>query len=310
MNAEATAVVNVEKFNYAPVWTGVTIQAREGQVSDQIAPEVHDINLWDSHTFNILTNPTHGTVREYFGRMEYTPNPGFYGEDSFTFRATDQEGLSVEGEGKVTVTQFNFAPTGITPSTVKMYAGIGGTAVLKVIDPNNWGSHTLQVVKQPAHGSVTVNGMSITYKTDGEADTSVQIRAIDQDGLYIDQDIVLKLLPAWEMFKDRTVQPTSATPSIPAVKHQMTTRSGAFALRILDQNVIKALGGEIIAIVTPDSKVGVTLQHRELSQGIGMRLVPTKMTRSLKMHFRIVPATSLGRRPPMSGATRVPWPTS
>lgn len=281
MNAEATAVVNVEKFNYAPVWTGVTIQAREGQVSDQVAPEVHDINLRDSHTFNILTNPTHGTVREYFGRMEYTPNPGFYGEDSFTFRATDQEGLSVEGEGKVTVTQFNFAPTGITPSTVKMYAGIGGTAVLKVIDPNNWGSHTLQVVKQPAHGSVTVNGMSITYKTDSQADTSVQVRAIDQDGLYVDQVVVLKLLPAWEMFKDREVQPTSVTPSIPAVKHQMTTRSGAYAFRIPDQEIIQALGGEIIAIVTPDSKVGVTLEHRELAQGIGMRLVPTKITANL-----------------------------
>lgn len=281
MIAEATALVNVTKFNYAPAWTGVTIHAREGLVSDQVAPEVQDINLWDSHTFKILTNPVHGTVRVFYGRMEYTPNPGFYGEDTFTFSATDQGGLSVEGDGKVTVSQFNFAPTGITPSTVKMYAGIGGTVDLKVIDPNNWGSHTLQIVKQPAHGHVTVNGMSITYKTDGEADTSVQIRAIDQDGLYIDQDIVLKLLPAWEMFKDRTVQPTSATPSIPAVKHQMTTRSGAFALRILDQNVIKALGGEIIAIVTPDSKVGVTLQHRELSQGIGMRLVPTKMTADL-----------------------------
>jgi len=281
MKAEATAVVNVAKFNYAPTWTGVIIQAREGQVSDQVDPEVHDINLWDSHTFKILTNPTHGTVRVFYGRMEYTPNPGFYGEDSFTFSATDQEGLSVEGEGKVTVTQFNFAPTGITPSTVKMYAGIGGTADLKVIDPNNWGSHTLQVVKQPAHGHVTVKGMSITYKTDGQAETSVQIRAIDQDGLYVDQDVVLKLLPAWEMFKDREVQPTSVAPSIPAVKHQMTTRLGAYALRIPDQEVIQALGGEIIAIVTPDSKVGVTLEHRELSQGTGMRLVPTKMTADL-----------------------------
>ncbi|MEE4126682.1 MULTISPECIES: Ig-like domain-containing protein [Pseudomonas] len=281
MSAEAIAVVNVAKFNYAPTWTGVTIQAREGQVSDQVDPEVHDINLWDSHTFKILTNPAHGTVRVFYGRMEYTPNPGFYGEDSFTFSATDQEGLSVEGEGKVTVTQFNFAPTAITPSTVKVYAGIGGTADLKVIDPNNWGSHTLQVVKQPAHGHVTVEGMSITYKTDGQAETSVQIRAIDQDGLYVDQDIVLKLVPAWEMFKDREVKPTSVAPSIPAVRHQMTTRLGAFALRIPDQEVIQALGGEIIAIVTPDSKVGVTLEHRELSQGIGMRLVPAKLSAEL-----------------------------
>lgn len=281
MFADGTATITVEHFNYPPTWTGVTIKTKEGQISDHYAPTVEDINLWDTHSFAIVTNPANGTVRVFVDRIEYTPNPGFYGEDSFTFSATDQGGLSVEGEGKVTVTQFNFAPTGITPSAVKMYAGIGGTADLEVIDPNNWGSHTLQVVKQPAHGHVTVDGMSITYKTDGQAETSVQVRAIDQDGLYVDRDIVLKMLPAWEMFKDRQVQPTSVAPSIPAVKHQMTTRLGAYALRIPDQEVIQALGGEIIAIVTPDSKVGVTLEHRELSQGAGMRLVPTKMTADL-----------------------------
>lgn len=281
MKAEATAVVDVVKFNYPPTWAGVSIQAREGQVSDQVAPEVHDINLWDSHTFKIITNPTHGAVRVFYGRIEYTPNAGFYGDDSFTFSATDQEGLSVVGEGKVTVTKFNYAPTDITPATLKMYAGIGGTAELKVIDPNNWGSHTLQVVKQPVHGHVVVEGMSITYKTDGDTESTVQIRAIDQDGLYIDRDIALKLLPAWEMFKGREVRPTSLAPSIPAVKHQMTTRSGAYAFRLPDQEVIRSLGSEIIAIVTPSSKVGVTLEHRELSQGIGMRLVPTKLNAEL-----------------------------
>lgn len=281
MKAEATAVVDVVKFNYAPTWTGVNIQAREGQVSDQIDPVVHDLNLWDSHTFKIVTNPMHGSVRVFYGRIEYTPNQGFYGEDSFTFSATDQEGLSVVGEGNVVVAKFNYAPTDITPSTLKMYAGIGGSAELQVIDPNNWGSHTLQVVKQPAHGHVMVEGMGITYKTDGDTESTVQIRATDQDGLFIDREIVLKLLPAWEMFKDREVRPTSVAPAIPAVKHQMTTRSGAYALRLPDQQIIKELGGEIIAIVTPSSKVGVTLEHRELSQGVGMRLVPTKMNAEL-----------------------------
>lgn len=191
---------------------------------------------------------------------------------------------------------------------MKMYEGIGGTADLKVIDPNNWGSHTLQVVKQPAHGHVTVEGMSITYKTDGQAETSVQIRAIDQDGLYVDQDVVLKLLPAWEMFKDREVQPTSVAPSIPAVKHQMTTRLGAYALRIPDQKVIQALGGEIIAIVTPDSKVGVTLEHRELSQGTGMRLVPTKDCRSAGGPFRWPGCWGRWPGAGLSQSRRYDWP--
>jgi hypothetical protein len=278
MKAEATAIVNVAKFNYAPTWTGVTIHAREGQVSDHVEPEVHDINLWDSHTFKILTNPTHGTVREFYGRIEYTPNPGFYGEDSFSFSATDQEGLSVEGEGKVIVTQFNYAPTDINPSTVKMYAGIGGTADLEVIDPNNWGTHTLEVVGQPAHGSASIDGFKLTVRTDDDSETSVRVKATDQDGLVFEKNIVVKFDSAWGMFEGRNVLASGAEAAVPAVKHFMTRRNGTHALLIDDASVLSALGSDIVAIVTPDSPVGLTLEHRELAPEIGMRLTPSKLT--------------------------------
>ncbi|MBN0979136.1 tandem-95 repeat protein [Pseudomonas sp. SDM007_2] len=279
----AIVVISVTWVNDAPASTGALIKASEGMISDHVAPWVIDVDTiyGDIHTFTIEQQPSNGSAKLVSGLLEYTPNPAFYGSDTFIIKATDSEGLSVEGPVTVEVTKFNYKPTAITPTEVEMYSGIGGTAELKVLDPNKWGANTLEIARQPAHGNVTISGMSIIYKTDGDADTSVLVRATDQDGLYIEQEVALNFLPAWDMFKDRTVQPSAVRPKVPAVKAQMTNRSGLYALQILDHKIIEALGSEIIAITTPDSEVGVTLQHRELAQGIGMRLVPHKLTADL-----------------------------
>lgn len=272
--------VDVTWVNDAPTETGAQIKTFEGMISDHVDPWVKDVDIvyGDTHTFTILEQPKKGSARVVGNRLEYSPSDKFFGSDFFVIKAVDREGLSVEGVVNVVVEKFNYRPTSITPNNLYMYAGIGGRANLNVVDPNLWGSHTLSIVKQPSHGTVSVDGLDIIYKTDGDAETSVVVRATDQDGLFVDQTIYLKFLPAWDMFKGREVRPTSLAPSIPAIKHQLTTRSGAFAFQLSDKNIIQSLGNEIIAIVTPDSAVGVSLEHRELIQGLGMRLVPSKLT--------------------------------
>ena len=272
--------VAVTWVNDAPSETGAQIKTFEGMISDHVEPWVKDVDIvyGDTHTFTIVVQPQNGSARVVGNRLEYSPSDKFSGSDSFVIKAVDREGLSVEGVVNVVVEKFNYRPTAITPDKLNMYAGIGGGANLSVVDPNLWGGHTLSIVKQPSHGTVSINGFEIIYKTDGDTETSVVIRATDQDGLFVDQTIELKFVPAWDMFKGREIRPTSLAPSIPAIKHQLTSRSGAFAFQLSDQNIIQSLGNEIIAIVTPDSKVGVSLEHRELIQGAGMRLVPSKLT--------------------------------
>jgi len=266
----------------APTSTGATIAAKEGMESDHVLPWVKDVDIpyGDFHTYSIEEQPSNGSAKVVYGRLEYKPNEAYFGEDSFKIRATDQDGLSVVGSVSVTVSKFNYAPTAITPAVVGFYAGAGGEASLSVQDPNTWGSHTLEVAAQPAHGQVTFQGFKLIYKTDGSTDSVVRVRAIDQGGLFYEQDITLKMRPISELFDGREVVATTAAPKVPAVKTQIANRSGAYALQVRDANILAALGDDVIAFVSPSSEVGVSLQHRGLTPGEGMRLDATKRTAS------------------------------
>ena len=43
----------------------------------------------DTLTFNVLTQPTNGTLSGTAPNLTYTPSPDFEGTDSFTFEITD-----------------------------------------------------------------------------------------------------------------------------------------------------------------------------------------------------------------------------
>ncbi|MCT8950425.1 tandem-95 repeat protein [Pseudomonas tolaasii] len=270
--------VEVTYVNDAPVATGATILAKEGMISDHVEPWVVDVDLpyGDEITFQIVSQPANGSAKLVFGMLEYTPNPQFFGNDAFIIRATDKVGASVEGSVSVVVAKFNYAPTDILPGVVSMFGGIGGTTELKVVDPNTWGSHQLTVIGQPAHGTATIDGNTLTIRTDDSADTTVRIRAVDQDGLTFEKNIVLKFGPAWGMFEGREVKPSGTQVSVPAVATFMTRRDGSYGLQLNDAAVISTLGDEIIAAVTPNSAVGIKLESRDLVPASGMRLTPTK----------------------------------
>jgi hypothetical protein len=277
-----TIQVEVTYVNDPPVATGGSILAREGMASDHIDPWVEDVDLpyGDVHTFEIVEQPANGQAKVIFGRLEYTPNPQYFGPDKFVIRATDREGEFVDGEVDVTVETFNYAPTDIIPGTLNLYAGIGGTAELAVTDPNTWGSYTLSVVQQPAHGTASVEGNTLLIRTDGADSTTIRVMATDQDGLTFEKNIVVNFQSAWEMFRGREVRPSGAEVSIPAVTHFMTRRNGTYALQLNDAAVIDELGSDIIAVVTPDSPVGLKVEHRDLAPEIGMRLKPTTLSES------------------------------
>nr|WP_079235581.1 MULTISPECIES: Ig-like domain-containing protein [Pseudomonas] len=274
---EGTITINVTAVNDVPTHTGATISANEGQPSEPTAPWVTDVDTpyGDLHTFSIESQPANGTVALVDGKLIYTPAAQFHGEDTFTIRATDGEGESVVGTALVTVNKFNFAPTDIIPGDISFYEGIGVTTVITVVDPNNWGSHNLDVVTQPGHGDVTISGNELTFKTDGSTETAVKLRATDQDGQATEKTIALKVRPASEFFDGRQVIETGVTSAFPAVRKQMKTTQGNFALQFTDEPVISALGKDLAAYVTPDSEVGVSLESRELAQSQGMRLVPS-----------------------------------
>ena len=195
MTADGEAQVTVAKFNYPPSMTSVSIHTRESAPSTPTMPTVEDLNTWDSHVFEVIQEAAHGQVTVTENGLVYTPVAGFYGADSFRFAAIDQEGYLVEGQGSVVVDQYNLAPIAITPPALRMYERRGGSAALHVTDPNVGDTHTLEVLQQPAHGSITLQGNVLSYVTTGDANTFVVIRATDQGGLHHDQAVQLNFVP-------------------------------------------------------------------------------------------------------------------
>lgn len=83
----------------------------------------------DSVSFLLVNNPSHGTLgfNSATGEFTYTPTPDFVGADSFSYRLSDGNGLSVT-TANVTIDVVNHAPSFVPYSVVDLgEADIQGT---------------------------------------------------------------------------------------------------------------------------------------------------------------------------------------
>src|ERR1043166_9702296 len=62
-------------------------------------------------TYNVLTNPAHGTLSGSNGTETYTPAPDFNGTDTFTYNVTDGTHTSNTSTVTITISEVNDAPT-------------------------------------------------------------------------------------------------------------------------------------------------------------------------------------------------------
>jgi hypothetical protein len=88
----------------APAATGAKRPLLEG-TTVTFVPWVNDPNTSDTFTFHVLTQPSNGTASAVNNHQElqYAPNSGFTGTDSFTYRAKDQAGNLVKGTARFRV---------------------------------------------------------------------------------------------------------------------------------------------------------------------------------------------------------------
>src|SRR5262249_13054735 len=109
-----TVTVTVNQINHAPVAVDDLYTTRAGQppltvtAANGLLPNDTDSND-DPLTAVLVANPAHGKlVFNTDGSFTYTPNAGFSGTDSFTYRAYDAQALSNVATVSLTV---NHAPT-------------------------------------------------------------------------------------------------------------------------------------------------------------------------------------------------------
>jgi hypothetical protein len=125
-----------------------------------------DPEIKDNLTAVIVSKPLNGTLTEInqnTGVVKYTPNPGFTGVDSFTFKANDGKVDSNPGTVKITVNQqqqqppsepLNHAPVVNNQSvTTSMNKPVDIT--LTASDPEIKDNLTAAIVSKPLHGTLS-----------------------------------------------------------------------------------------------------------------------------------------------------------
>jgi VCBS repeat-containing protein len=244
----ATVTITVNPVNDPPVAvadsysvnedTTLTVNATAGVLANDTDVEGNSL------TAIKLTNPSNGTVTlNADGSLTYTPNPNFYGTDSFTYKAND--GALDSGAATVTITvhAVNDPPTAINNSygtDEDTPLSVSAPGVLANDSDPEGSILTAIKVSDPAHGTVTVNANgsftytpnpnftgidSFTYKAnDGALDSNVATVTIDiggvndppqafNDSYSVNEDSVLTVNAPGVLANDTDVEgsPLSAT---------------------------------------------------------------------------------------------------
>ncbi|WP_426158267.1 Ig-like domain-containing protein [Pseudomonas sp. TSRC2-2] len=273
LSVAGVVALKVTRNNLQPETAALSIETYENTPSTEVTPTVVDPNAWDQFSYEVITQPEHGSVVVGAKGYVYTPQAKYTGNDKFAFRVVDVGGKYVESVAKVTVLRKNTPPTGVTPDTVYYFEGIGGKQRLAAIDDNLWGSHTIEVQSQPGHGFAWFNNDMLNFKTDGRSETTMTIKVTDQDGLSVivpvrlvpkSIDSVIDQLPVQEL--------TSNKVATPAITKEFLRVDGRPGFLLTDKDAIAALGSDIVAVVEKSSTVGLRIGRRPLAPSQGTRL--------------------------------------
>ena len=163
---ELNQIVNV--IAYADAYE--TVEETELIVAAAEGVLVFDVDLdGDTLTAELVTDVTHGTlIFAADGSFTYTPNVDFFGEDSFTYRATDGTNLSAATLVTITVTPVNDAPTAVDDAYTVQEDGLLEIAAPGILENDievDLDNMIASLVINVEHGSLALLGDgSFTYQ--------------------------------------------------------------------------------------------------------------------------------------------------
>ncbi|HEP8970388.1 TPA: tandem-95 repeat protein [Pseudomonas aeruginosa] len=271
LSVEGDIAVEVFEVNQPPASAVLRIYAEEGVASEPTLPVIEDSNTWDSFTYEVISQPRHGQVVVTDQGYVYTPEEGYYGNDTFNFRVVDAGGEFIEEAAIVSVALHNYAPTAITPSVINFIEGVGTEARLSAEDRNHWASFTFTVEEQPEHGAIWFDKNKLVYRTDGKVETAAKVRVTDQEGLFYVGTITLKPKPVTDAIKDLPVVDVDGAIRTPGITQPMRRLDGTPGFMVRDAAALAGLGTDVVAVLQEGSKKHVVLGGRELAPGEGMQ---------------------------------------
>ena len=107
------------------------------------------------------TGPSHGSLSGTAPDLTYTPEPGFYGSDSFTYVVNDEVVDSAPATVDITVLEVNHPPVA-DPKSISTHTATPVAVTLTGSDAND-DPIIFNVHSQPAHGALTGTVPNLTY---------------------------------------------------------------------------------------------------------------------------------------------------
>ncbi|MES2707799.1 MAG: lamin tail domain-containing protein [Verrucomicrobiota bacterium] len=152
-------------------------------------------------TYSIVTQPVSGTLSGAGGTWTYTPNAGFSGADSFTFKASDGTFSSNTATVRIAVNAAPSAPAGAVLSDDKILTSdVPGSFIarLQASDPNFGETHTFELVAgagDTGNALVKISGNQLIADSSFAAslgrNISFRIKITDSTGRSTEQALVL-----------------------------------------------------------------------------------------------------------------------
>ena len=138
-----------------------------------INPVENDESTWNSHYLNHFDQPRNGTIEHLSeAGLTYTPNPGFMGDDEFTYRITDGEKeaearvrLKV-GEAQSGTSQPDASESMLVANNKSYTVDADKATVINPVenDESTWNSHYLKHFEQPKNGTIEhLSEAGLTY---------------------------------------------------------------------------------------------------------------------------------------------------
>ncbi len=164
--ATGKVVITVTPVNYPPILTNavLTKSIPENSGATTIDIPANTVNIdGDVLATSITIVPKHGIATvDVNGRIVYTPDANFVGNDTITYQVCDNgtPSLCVMGIIVISVTPINTLPVINTSPIIQTISEDGGSAIIDV--PGNTTNTdgdvlTTSLVKNPAHGVVSVD---------------------------------------------------------------------------------------------------------------------------------------------------------
>ena len=125
-----------------------------------------DVGNGGAVSYVITSNPSHGTLSGVAPNLVYTPNPNYFGPDSFTFKTVYGMASSAEATVSITVDPVNEAPVALDDAaTTVRTTPVNITVLANDSDADN-DTLTVTAVTQGANGTATIinGGTSVSYR--------------------------------------------------------------------------------------------------------------------------------------------------